>query len=88
MFTADLPSASEMASQLRRLFRERDNVLLNAVADAVSKQIYTSERRAKALGITRTESGGWAMALDSRTAVLAPIAGSSSPTRIMEKSYA
>ena len=82
------PTPREMSDQIRRLYRERDNVILQAVCQSVGLAIYDAERREKALGIVRTDSGNWAMALNSHTAILAPIAGSSNPTRIMEKSYA
>jgi hypothetical protein len=65
------PTPAEMAAQLRRLWRERDWALLQAVCQATTMATYNAARYQESLGIVRTESGGWAIQLQE-TAILAP----------------
>jgi hypothetical protein len=67
--TADLgpiqpPTPREMAEQLRRLWRDGDWAILQAVCQSTTACIYNAERYNQALGIVRTESGSWAIRLD------------------------
>lgn len=52
-----MPTPREMAEQLRRLYRERDWTLLNAVCHATTRAVYAAARNNQDMGISVTSSG-------------------------------